>query len=95
MPAPTDEVGEQYGTKLCLAAEVAESLSDVALDISMNVAGNGASPARLVLRPQSPATSREAGGLTMLGRVDARDGGPSGRALADTMPEPRRRTSRP
>jgi len=53
-PAPNDTVDEQYGTKLFLAEEVAEPLSGVALDITMNVQGDGASPLRLMVRPQQP-----------------------------------------
>jgi hypothetical protein len=57
-PAPTDTVDEQHGTKLFLAEEVAETLSDIALDVTMSVAGNGASPVSLVFRPQPRGDER-------------------------------------
>jgi Fe-S cluster assembly iron-binding protein IscA len=60
-PAPNDTVDEQLGTKLFIADEVAEPLSHVALDVTMNVAGNGSTPVRLVVRPQPPGDERSGG----------------------------------
>lgn len=49
-PADTDEVDEQFGTKVFVAQEVVEPLSDVVLDATTAVSSDGEGPAQLLLR---------------------------------------------
>jgi Fe-S cluster assembly iron-binding protein IscA len=53
-PDPTDAVQEQHGTMVFVAQEVAEPLSEVALDANLSASSNGDSPPELLLRPQQP-----------------------------------------
>jgi hypothetical protein len=54
-PATTDSVGEQHGTKLFVAEEVAEPLASFALDVGPQATDDGSVPTELVIRPQQPA----------------------------------------
>jgi Fe-S cluster assembly iron-binding protein IscA len=50
-PVAGDEVAEEHGTQLIVAAEVADQLAGVTLDVAPSPATNGSSPAQLILRP--------------------------------------------
>lgn len=52
-PAEGDQVDEQHGTRIFVAADVAGSLAHVELDVVPSAAGNGNSSPRLVLRNRS------------------------------------------
>jgi Fe-S cluster assembly iron-binding protein IscA len=49
-PEDGDQVGEQHGTRLFVAPELAEELSDMALDIEPDPTQDGGSAPQLVLR---------------------------------------------
>jgi Fe-S cluster assembly iron-binding protein IscA len=51
-PEPTDTVAEQHGTKVFIAEEVVDPLSDIALDATVALSSNGSAPPELLLRPQ-------------------------------------------
>ena len=51
-PQQTDAVQEQHGTKVFLAEEVVEPLSDATLDVTVPVGADGQSAPQLVLRAQ-------------------------------------------
>jgi len=53
-PATTDSVGEQHGTKLFVAQEVADPLASFALDVNAEPTEDSSTPAQLVIRPQEP-----------------------------------------
>ena len=53
-PAPTDAIQEQHGTKVFVAEEVVEPLSELALDANVAASSNGSAPPELLLRPQNP-----------------------------------------
>lgn len=49
-PADGDVVDEQHGTRVFVAADVADALTEAELDASVSVSANGSTPATLVLR---------------------------------------------
>jgi hypothetical protein len=51
-PSEGDDVTEQYGTRLFLAADVAGPLADVELDAIPDVSADGDQAPRLVFRPR-------------------------------------------
>lgn len=55
-PEKGDEVNENHGERLFVAAEVAPDLADLALDAVGDPAGNGAAPVRLTLVPAPDTT---------------------------------------
>lgn len=50
-PAEGDQVAESAGTKLFVAPEVADDLSEMALDVVPTPSSDGREPPQLVLRP--------------------------------------------
>jgi iron-sulfur cluster assembly protein len=50
-PQAGDQVGEQHGTRLFVAPEIADQLSDMALDVEPDPTLDGGASPQLVLRP--------------------------------------------
>lgn len=52
-PAEGDQVTEQHGTRVIVAPEIAEDLSELTLDVVPDPSANGNGAPQLVLRPRS------------------------------------------
>lgn len=59
-PAADDQVTEQHGTTLIVAAEISEQLADFTLDVVPDPSTDGAAPPQLVLRPSDESPTEEA-----------------------------------
>jgi Fe-S cluster assembly iron-binding protein IscA len=55
-PAAGDQVAEEHGIRLMVAAEVANDMPDLTLDVQPSPSADGDSPAQLVLRRPGPIT---------------------------------------
>lgn len=56
-PAEGDQVDEQHGTRIFVAREIADQLSEYELDLNANAAANGTHPPELVLRDGSASAT--------------------------------------